>query len=405
MITNGKSKTKRKILFIGMINSVHVAHWLSQIEDQNWDVYLFPVDDWAEPHFEIRNLSVYATKFFRAAFVDKSVRYIRWSSLSFYLDALSRRLMKQHTNKYKEQALAHVIKSIKPDIIHSLEFQHAGYLTLGAKKKFGNKFPTWIATCWGSDIYMFGRLIEHQEPIRQMMANCDYYSCECERDVQLAREMGFSGPVLPVLPARGGFNTEHMISFRQPGPVSNRKTIIVKGYQGWAGRALVAFQAFKRCLDILQGYTIVLYAVVEDIKIAARLFELETGIPIRILPPLSTDEEILTAFGHARVYIGLSISDGISTSLLEAMVMGAFPIQSCTACADEWIIDSKSGFTVPPEDPKAIADTIRKALTDDTLVNHAAELNMQTARERLDSSIIKPQVIEMYQNIFMARGK
>jgi hypothetical protein len=405
MIINGKPKAKRKILFIGMSNSVHVARWLSQIEEQNWDVYLFPVEDWSEPHYEIRNLSVYATSIFRAAFVDKSVRYIRWSSLSFYMDAFFRRLTKQNTNKYKERALIHVIQSIKPDIIHSLEFQHAGYLTLGAKQKLGNKFPIWIATCWGSDIYLFGRLLEHQEPIRQMMANCDYYSCECERDVQLAREMGFNGPVLPVLPARGGFNTEYMMSFRQPGLVSNRKTIIVKGYQGWAGRALVAFQAFRRCLDILQGFTIVFYAVVEDIKIAARLFEMETGVPIKILSSFSSEQEILTAFGSARIYIGLSISDGISTSLLEAMVMGAFPIQSCTACADEWIIDGKGGFIVPPEDPETIADTIRKALTDDNLVIHAAELNAQTARERLDCSIIKPQVLKMYKDIFMARGK
>jgi len=71
---------------------------------------------------------------------------------------------------------------------------------------------------------------------------------------------------------------------------------------------------------------------------------------------------MLHYYGRARIYIGLSISDAISTSLLEAMVMGAFPIQSCTACADEWIEDGKSGFIVPPEDPHVIAEAIRRAL-------------------------------------------
>jgi len=301
-------------------------------------------------------------------------------------------------------ALIQTIHLIKPDIVHSLEFQHAGYLTLRAKKKLRDKFPAWIATSWGSDIYLFGRLPEHQEPIRQMLEYCDYYSCECARDIQPAREMGFRGQVLPVLPSRGGADIEYMINFRQSGRVSDRKTILVKGYQGWAGRALVAFQAFRKCLDVLQGYTIVFYVAGEDVKIAAQLFTQETGIPIRLIPPASvSDEEILSQFGNARIYIGLSISDGISTSLLEAMIMGAFPIQSCTACADEWIEDGESGIVVQPEDPDEIASAVRRALADDTLVNKAAEINTKTAKERLDYFKIKQQAVKMYQDIYESR--
>jgi len=99
----------------------------------------------------------------------------------------------------------------------------------------------------------------------------------------------------------------------------------------------------------------------------------------------------------------LSISDGISTSLLEAMAMGTFPIQSYTACADEWIVDGQSGFIVPPEDPQVVAEALRRALTDDLLVNRAAELNSQTIAQRLDNSIIKPQVIKMYEGIYDAQ--
>ena len=34
--------------------------------------------------------------------------------------------------------------------------------------------------------------------------------------------------------------------------------------------------------------------------------------------------------------------------------MGSFPIQSDTACADEWIEDGVSGLIVPPEDPDSL---------------------------------------------------
>lgn len=79
--------------------------------------------------------------------------------------------------------------------------------------------------------------------------------------------------------------------------------------------------------------------------------------------------------------------------------MGAFPIQSCTACADEWIVQGQTGFIVPPEDPRAIADAIRRAVSDDALVDQAAEMNARVARERLDENVIRPQVITLYKQI------
>ena len=42
-------------------------------------------------------------------------------------------------------------------------------------------------------------------------------------------------------------------------------------------------------------------------------------------------------FRSARIYIGLSRSDGISTSFLEALTTGTYPIQSDTSCAQEWV--------------------------------------------------------------------
>ena len=387
-----------KIFFVAM-PTVHTVRWASQIVDQGWELFLFsPI--WEKPNPAFRKITIYGTSPFRPKNLDKSVRYIRWSSIYFYRDWIE----KKNLQKYTENALVQDIRCVKPDIIHSLEFQHSGYLTLGAKNKIGDKFPTWITTNWGSDIYLYGRLPEHQEPLRQMLQKCDYYSCECERDITLARDMGFGGNLLPVWPNTGGFEIEQAIKFRQDGYISKRKVIIVKGYQHFAGRALVAFQAFRLCLDALQGYTICVYSAENDVRIAAKLFTLETDIPVDIIDSVS-HEELLGLFGRARIYIGLSISDGISTSMLEAIVMGAFPIQSCTSCADEWIKDGKSGFIVPPEEPHVIAEAIRHALADDDLVDRAAEINLQTARERLDYGTIQAQVIKMYQDIYDLQRK
>ena len=257
----------------------------------------------------------------------------------------------------------------------------------------------WIATNWGSDIYLFGRLSAHKEKIRQVLTNCDYYSCECFRDVELAKAYGLKGKTLPVFPNTGGFDLEKIYKFRQPGLTSERRLIMLKGYQGWAYRALVGLRALERCADILKGYTVAVYlGFTKEVKIAAELFSHSTGIPVKMIPYTSHDE-ILRYHGQARVSIGLSISDAISTSFLEALVMGSFPIQSWTACADEWIEDGKTGLLVPPEDPDVVEKAIRRALTDDELVNRAAEENWRTAIERLDASKLKEKVINFYGEV------
>ncbi|PJF37546.1 MAG: hypothetical protein CUN55_21515, partial [Phototrophicales bacterium] len=47
-----------------------------------------------------------------------------------------------------------------------------------------------------------------------------------------------------------------------------------------------------------------------------------------------------------------------------------------------------------------IAQAIRRAVTDDALVDRAAERNERIARERLDFNKIKDQVVAMYQRVY-----
>jgi len=383
---------------VAMANSVHTARWINQLTDQGWDIHLFPVED-CDIHPSLRNLTLHNCFGNRPSGADQSVRVVE--SWPFHKGAgLARRIVKRFAPAYVDRAkyLAHTIRRFKPDIVHSLEIQHAGYITMTAREHLGGRFPKWIVTNWGSDIFLFGRLPEHVDKIKAVLSACDYYDCECHRDVAIGRAFGFKGEVLPVLPNTGGFDLNRMQLLRQIGPTSARRLILLKGYQGWAGRALVGLRAIALSADVLNGYCVAVYLAGEDVRIAAALVNHTTGIPIEIIPH-SLHEDMLRLHGRARVSIGLSIGDAASTSMLEAMVMGSFPIQSNTSCADEWIVNGKSGFIVPPEDPEPIAAAIRRAVEDDALVNSAAELNAQTARERLNYLLIQPQVIAMYEKV------
>lgn len=390
-----------KILFVAMSDTIHTARWIGQLAGLGWDVHLFPSIDTGETHADIAGVTVHHSVFSHKGNPGANrYRGLRVSSRS--VARFARSMLTRLLPGYRTWQLRRLAAQLRPDLIHSLEIQHAGYLVRAIKDDWQGRFPRWWVTNWGSDIYLFGRLEEHRQRIRAVLEACDHYSCECARDVALGREFGFRGAAMPVMPNAGGFDLARVEVLRGATPPSRRRTIMLKGYQHWAGRALVGLRALARCADVLPGYTVVVYSANADVVLAARLFAQETGIAVRFIEAGAPHEQILRGHAAARISIGLSISDAISMSLLEAMVMGSFPIQSCTACADEWLEHGVGGLLVPPEDPDVIAAALRQALTDDGLVDGGAEQNWRVACARLAADDLRARAVAMYAGLNLA---
>ena len=386
-----------RILFVARANSIHTARWLHEIQEQKWDIHLFPVQS-AGVHSELRDVTVHNLLNYKPPGLHKSVCVQHSWPISSGLHFVGRQVERVIPN-WRARWLAHTIDRLQPDVVHTLGTQHGGYLALEARKYVRDKFPPWILSLWGSDFHLFHRLPEHAERLNAILSQCDYIIGEGQRDDQLVRQLGFKNTLLANLPAWGSIDPQWRIQYGQPGPTSARRTIAVKGYQGWYGRALVALRAIELCADQLQGYCINVYSGDQrDVRIAAQLLSHATGLQVELLPEMS-HAEMLQVHGQARISIGLAISDGLPAAMCEAMVMGSFPIQSHTSCAAEWFEDGVSGSLVHPEDPEAIAAAIRRAVTDDALVDRAAEINAQTIAERAQSATIHTRVIENYARV------
>jgi hypothetical protein len=92
---------------------------------------------------------------------------------------------------------------------------------------------------------------------------------------------------------------------------------------------------------------------------------------------------MLDLFASARIYIGISLSDGISTSLLEAMAMGAFPIQTSTACVEDWIYNRASGSSLSALDSRLVSETVRSSLAAGaSSLGGGIKTNLDTVRAR-----------------------
>ena len=376
---------RRTVVLVCMADSIHVARWIDQFEPTEVKFILFPSGPNRRVHPKILEMIETGKSF------DDQITIVPFGGkLSLPLWALDRFF----GDRIRGLLLRRILNETLPDFIHALEFQHAGYVTMRALADKDITTP-FIATNYGSDIYWFQQFPKHKAKIQAILGRADLYSAECQRDYLLAKNFGFDGVDLPLGPNAGGVElTGDRSDFQAP---SKRKTIAIKGYHGWVGRALVALDAIESLQHDLRDYEIVVYSA--NLKVARRALQIgkKLGLRVSVHKKNSLSHQgVLGIFAKARIYVGLSLSDGISTSLLEAMSMGAFPIQTSTSCADEWISPGRSGFLIRSLDADEVSRALKLALDDDVLVDEAAEFNKQVIKTKADSGTLKQGAKSFY---------
>jgi hypothetical protein len=251
-----------------------------------------------------------------------------------------------------------------------------------------------IVTNYGSDIFWFRRFPKHSQKLKALLNLADIYAAECERDIELARELGFVGTTRPVRPNAGGFSEEVLSAPLTE--AAERKTIAIKGYHGWVGRAHVAIEAISLIVSELREYRVVFYSSnLSTIRLAQKLAK-RTGLDIEINKKGAlSHEQMLDLFGRSAVYVGLSESDGISTSLLEAMAKGAVPVQTSTACFDEWFSE-ETGVAIKNIEAGEVSKGILRALELSKL-GLAARTNRETIRNKASERFVKEASLLYYR--------
>ena len=380
---------RRRILIVCMFDSIHAGRWLSQFTDQEIDFVLFPSKKFKRIHPKLLKL-----------INDKSIATfsvahpLRILSILGYLDfTVFVQIPKLIKLNLRAEYLRKLLHKEKFDYVHALEIQGAGYLCDEAIDKKDFKF---ILTNWGSDIFYFQHLPEHLPKIKAALAKADLYSAECNRDYKLALELGFKGVQLPCIPNGGGLIDSEILDVGIP--ASERKNIVVKAYGGTFGRAALAIEAVSKVLLENRDLTAYFYSVTEDligiVEELAQTFGSRVGFSTT-KDPLSHDQ-LSSIFENSRIYIGCSVSDGISTSFLEALAKGVYPIQTNTSCAGEWV---KKGITAQLVDVtyESLLNGLENALeTDYEKLDLVTKNNLEIAHSMLSFEKIKTSALLFY---------
>ncbi|MET3028163.1 glycosyltransferase [Flavobacterium sp. UW10123] len=377
-----------KILFISM-PSVHAIRWIETLKDSDYELYWFDVLGRGE--LKEQN--------FVKQFTNWKKRKIPYIKGEFFLS-------KKYPNIYEKvlpyleitanEVLQKIILEIKPDIVHSFEMQSCSYPIL----KTMHKFPKvkWLYSCWGSDLFYYKNFKRHNYKIKNVLKRVDFLHTDCKRDFDLAIELNFSGKFLGVIPGGTGYKIKELESFKLP--VSERKIILVKGYEHHVGRGLNIVKAIHSIEKEIQNYEVIIFG--SHSKVIDYISENKLNFHFFHRHELSHNR-LTELMGKSLVYIGNSISDGMPNTLLEAIIMGAFPIQSNPGgVTEEVIINNENGFLInDPESVEEIKENILKAISDLSLIENASIINQKIANDKLEYSQNKLKVIEMYKTIML----
>jgi glycosyltransferase involved in cell wall biosynthesis len=384
--------TKRKtVLVIGMADSIHVARWLKQFVNENIDFFLVPSKKFRNMNWELE-----------ALFQSKSIaRYtfiapLKVNFLQGYLDFLKHELLaKVFKRLTRSNNLIKIITKYNFTYIHALELQGAGYLLNYVPSILLSESKI-IVTNYGSDIYYFKNMTEHVDLIRKTLSLADFYSAECERDYALAQEFGFKGRNLPCIPNAGGFDlSKYRTNFIPP---SKRNQIIIKGYGGVFGRADIPIKLIEQIAFEFPKVDFFIYSLTKELESIISGFSqnLKQRVKVSQVRSRLKHDRIINEFMQSRIYVGCSESDGISTSFLESLITGAYPIQTSTSCASEWV--SRGAIcSIVPLDIDQVLQSIRQALQSNQLVDRASEENFKIAQRYLNDEVIKEEALKFYR--------
>jgi hypothetical protein len=376
---------KKRVMLVCMLDSIHSAHWIERFISADVIIEIYPSKKFRHLHPKIVHVLEDSPNIKLAL----PYKFIPLSLLGYIDFLLNEILSRFFCLSNRQTRLQRRMDKSSFNFLHALELQGAGYLS--ANLLFDSKTQL-IVTNWGSDIYYFKNLAPDEDLIRDLLRKANRYSAECSRDYALAKELGFSGLELPVIPNSGG---NSYIGTQVP----NQKELLIvaKCYGGIFGRGELAIKAVSNLFAINSSFAVFFYSVSPEYE--KLILDLQRKYPNRVefstIRSGKSHGELMEIFKKARIYIGCSLSDGISTSFLEALAHCVFPIQTNTSCANEWTDQGIHASLVSLNLDEISSELIKRANSWQSLEKLTSH-NLEIARKLLDPAIIQAKSQTFY---------
>jgi glycosyltransferase involved in cell wall biosynthesis len=296
-------------------------------------------------------------------------------------------------------ALREVIERVQPEMIHAMRIPFEGMIagkSLRHNVQAGGKareIPL-LVSVWGNDFTLHAK----SSPLmayytRQTLKHCHALHTDCQRDLNLAKALGFATdkPAI-VLPGGGGIDLEVFHPAEESydehgGNYLSMEGLRVRIINPRGFRAYVRNDTFFHAIPmVLQRYPdahFVCPGMAGEAQALKWVAELEIGEHVDLLPPQSM-QGMAELFRKSQISLSITTHDGTPNTLLEAFACGCFPIAGDIEALREWITPGKNGLLVNPGDPQALSAAILSAISQPELRKKAREINLELVNERAE---------------------
>lgn len=369
--------------------SIHVIRWIENLKDTTIELYWFDILNRGELETEVNLTQITNWKKRKRS----PIKGEYW--LSKKLPSLHQKIQ-PFLEITIEEKFREILHSIQPDVVHSFEMHSCAIPVL----KVMNDFPfiKWVYSCWGSDLFYYQNFPKKNIQIKAALQRINYIHTDCLRDYTIAKQLGFNGKHLAVIPGGTGYKLTELEAFKKAHNLRN--IILVKGYQHHVGRGLNVIKALHQIINEIDqnNLKVVVFGAHQPVIDYLHQNQLEFQFFDR---HALSHHELLQLMGESLIYIGNSTSDGMPNTLLEAIVMDAFPIQSNPGnVTNEIIKNTINGLLIEnPDSIEEIAELVLTAIQSKEMLQSATVVNHQIAITRLDYDVNQQKVIELYLQI------
>lgn len=390
-----------RILFVGHAESTHTHAWVDLLADGPFNVRVFglpsgvPPDDWSVRTYVTATTAAHLDPATRARLypADRVLRYPKKGYARFVLRGAP----------LEERWLARVIRSWRPDVIHTLGLDPASAFYHRVRTEFGlESIGQWVLHIWGGADLMLARFDEDVAAhASAMMRECDQLLDDNARGLEIARALGVRSEQLApigIVPGTGGVDLDAILPTWGGAPSSRRVIVWPKAYECPWSKSLPVLEALTLCWDRIAPCEVYMLAMQPETRIWFH------ALPDHIKQHCHVAErvprsELLALLARARVMLAPSLVDGTPNTMLEAMASGAFPIVSPLESIRTLVRDEENVLFARNLYPDEIACALERAMCDDALVDRAAEVNPSVVRAFADRSAIQARVREWYTQL------
>ncbi len=382
-----------RVLFVADGRSPTAVNWMRYFVERGDEVLLASTFA-CQPDLKLNLLATVPVAFSAIKSVPRPGSRPRqggvWGASSLQLRTTIRQWLGPLTIPRAARQLHSIIQRTQPQIIHAMRIPYEGMLAAGA----ASPIPL-LVSVWGNDFTLHAPstpLMRHYT--QRTLKRADALLADCQRDIRLGREWGFSTEKsVLVVPGSGGIRSE--LFFPPQEPTQSPLVVNPRGFRSYV-RNDTFFNAIPLVLSKRPDARFACPAMLGERQVLEWIekFGISTSVELLGLRPQT---ELATLFRSAQVVVSPTSHDGTPNSLLEAMACGCFPVAGDLESIREWITPGQNGLLVDAGNPQALADAILRGLNEPALRKQAAHINTILIADQAEYTRGMARAAEFYQ--------